>query len=194
MGRQLVLASTSPYRAELLGRLGLAFERTAPEQDETRDTTESPEDYVRRLAEGKAHSVIARYPEALVIGSDQTVVGVDGATVGKPGTPEGARAQLRAASGHTLTFLTAVTLLDALSGRYATEVVPFAVTFRDLDDHEIERYVDHDRPFDCAGAIRSEGMAPALFQRTDGEDPTALIGLPLIRTAALLRAFGVPVP
>jgi septum formation protein len=188
----LVLASTSPYRARLLGQLGLAFETAAPETDETRLADETASTMVARLARAKAAAVAATRPEAVVVGSDQCL-DLGGQVLGKPGDFDTALAQLRAASGRTAVFRTAVCVIGPGGTESDCEEVPFAVTFRQLDDDRIRRYLTHDRPFDCAGAIRSEGRALALMARTESTDPSALMGLPLIATSRLLEAAGLAV-
>lgn len=185
----LVLASTSPYRRELLARLGLPFETDAPEVDETPRPGEAPEALVRRLSEAKARAVAARHPGAVVIGSDQLAV-LDGRPVGKPGSFERAREQLRRASGRAVDFLTGLAVLDTRDGRLQLEVVPFRVVFRPLDEARIEAYLRRDKPWDCAGSFRSERLGVALFERMEGEDPNALVGLPLIRLVRMLEAVG----
>lgn len=190
MSRTLVLASTSPFRRELLARLGLPFEVDSPDIDETRRPGEPPQVLVLRLAEAKARAVAARHPGALVIGSDQ-VACIDDEVLGKPGDRARAIAQLARASGRSVLFQTGLCLLDAASGQAQTLVEPFRVHFRALARAQIESYVDRERPFQCAGSFKSEGLGIALFSRLDGEDPTALIGLPLIRLIALLEAAGV---
>jgi septum formation protein len=237
---RLVLASTSPYRAELLGRLGLPFERVRPEVDEAVLPGESPEALVRRLAQAKARAGAAGRADALVIGSDQVAV-IDGQVLGKPGSHARAMAQLRAASGRRVTFLTGLALADTRRAGEAaprggpgsaeprraepgapgaaggdapaagasatnpgpaqpgadgtisvrTEVVPFPVRFRSLEDAEIEAYLRAEQPYDSAGAFKSEGLGIALFEALEGDDPTALVGLPLIRLCAMLRAAGL---
>jgi MAF protein len=189
----LVLASTSPYRRELLGRLGLPFASARPDADESALPGESPEALVARLAELKARSVATDHPEALVIGSDQVAV-LDGAVIGKPGTPERAREQLARASGRQVSFLTGLCLLDAASGEARVLVEPFTVHFRELDAVRISRYVDTEQPYDCAGSFKSEGLGITLFTRLEGDDPNTLIGLPLIRLVDLLAERGVALP
>jgi len=189
----LVLASTSPYRRELLGRLGLPFTTARPNADETALPDESPEKLVYRLAEAKARSVAMSHPDALVIGSDQVAV-LDGAVIGKPGTPEKAREQLLRASGRGVHFLTGLCLLDAAKDEARTVVEPFTVHFRTLDDARIASYLEHEQPYDCAGSFKSEGLGIALFERLEGDDPNSLVGLPLIRLVSLLKEFGVSVP
>jgi len=187
---QLVLASTSIYRKELLNRLGLPFVTAAPQVDESLQPDESPQQLVRRLAEVKARAVAARYPDALIIGSDQ-VATVEGRILGKPGGHEQAVAQLRLASGKRLQFLTGLCLLNAHTGEAQVEVVPFTVVFRALDDRQIENYLRRERPYHCAGAFKSEALGIALCTRLTGDDPTALIGLPLIRLAGMLENEGL---
>lgn len=189
----LVLASTSPYRRELLGRLGLPFASARPEADESALPGELPEALVARLAERKARSVATHHPDALVIGSDQVAV-LDGEVIGKPGTPERAREQLARASGRQVRFLTGLCLLDASSGDARTLVEPFTVHFRNLDAACIARYVDAEQPYDCAGSFKSEGLGIALFARLEGDDPNSLVGLPLIRLVDLLAERGVELP
>jgi len=186
----LVLASTSPYRRELLARLGLPFEVEAPEVDETPLPGEAPEALVRRLSEAKARAVAARRRGAVVIGSDQVAV-LDGEVIGKPGSFERAREQLRRASGRAVDFLTGLAVLDTRDGRLRLEVAPFRVVFRPLDEARIEAYLRRDEPWNCAGSFRSERLGVALFERMEGEDPTALMGLPLIRLVRMLEAVGL---
>jgi len=190
--RRLVLASTSPFRKELLQRLGVAFETAAPNVDEAPLLGEAPEALVVRLAEAKAAAVAARFPDALVIGSDQVSVR-EGEILGKPGTRERAVAQLLAAAGKEVRFLTGLCVLNSATGERQMDVVPYAVRFRRLPRERIERYVDRERPFNCAGSIRSEGLGIALFESMRGEDPSALIGLPLIRLVSMLERAGLDV-
>ncbi|MBK1726423.1 septum formation protein Maf [Halorhodospira neutriphila] len=191
MHETLILASGSPYRRELLGRLGLPFEVAAPEIDETPRPAEPAQQTVRRLAAAKARAVAARRPEAVVIGSDQ-LAALDGEILGKPGTPERARAQLERASGREVAFLTAVAVARGDALEEALETV--TVRFRALDAETIARYVEADRPLDCAGAIRSEGLGAALLEAVESRDPAALVGLPLVRVAELLRRYGIRLP
>jgi septum formation protein len=190
--RPLVLGSTSRYRRELLDRLRLPFQVAAPGVDETPAPGETPLATALRLSEAKARAVASRFPVALVIGSDQ-VAECDGRPVGKPGNRDTAIAQLRMLSGRTVVFHTGLALVDAQSGRCQTAVVDIASTFRTLEHAEIESYVDREQPFDCAGSVRSEALGIALFERIVSDDPTALIGLPLIALARMLRAEGVAV-
>lgn len=186
----LVLASTSPFRRALLERIGLDFATSAPEVDERSHPGESPETLVMRLAQAKARAGAASHPGALVIGSDQ-VACIDGEILGKPGSRARAIAQLEKASGRTVTFYTGLCLLDSGTDRAQVECVPFRVHFRHLSRRQIEGYIDRERPFDCAGSFKSEGLGIALFQRLEGDDPNTLIGLPLIRLVAMLAAVGV---
>lgn len=189
----LVLASTSPFRRELLQRLGVTFQTASPDVDETRLPDESAEQLVRRLAQAKARAVATAHPGALIIGSDQVAV-LGERILGKPGNRERAREQLRAASGNTVRFLTGLCLLNASSGQAEVEVVPYGVTFRTLDDARIDRYLDCEQPYNCAGSFKSEGLGIALFARMEGSDPTALIGLPLITLVSMLARQGMPLP
>ena len=192
MTRQIILASSSPYRKELLARLGLPFAAIAPDIDETPLPGEPPEHLVGRLAVAKAQAIAERHPHALVIGSDQVAVH-RGRIVGKPGDHDRAVAQLRAASGQTVTLHTGLALVDADSGRAQSEVIPFRVVFRKLTDGQIERYLRKEQPYNCAGSVKSEGLGIALLERFDGDDPNTLIGLPLIRLVAMLEKEGVDV-
>lgn len=190
--RQLVLASTSRYRMALLGRLGMAFESASPGTDEQALPAEAPADTALRLARLKARAVAPRYPEALIIGADQ-VASCDGAILEKPGTHANAVRQLTALSGRTARFDTAVALLDARGGAMASRVVPCVVRFRELSAAQIEAYLVREQPYDCAGSAKSEGLGIALIAAIEGEDPTALIGLPLIALTEMLRQAGMPV-
>jgi septum formation protein len=190
---KIILASGSPYRQALLHRLGLDFEAVSPDIAETPLLGEMPAALAVRLALEKARAVANRRPGGLVIGSDQVAV-LEGRPLTKPGHREGAVGQLRRASGRRMEFFTAVCVLDAATGEARTELDLCSVQFRPLSDGEIERYVDREQPFDCAGSFKSEGLGIALFERFQGDDPNALIGLPLIRLVRLLEGFGVPVP
>lgn len=190
--RALILASTSRYRAELLRKLGLEFTARAPGVDETPQPGEPPEQLVRRLSEAKARAVAAGAGAALVIGSDQIAV-CDGRTLGKPGTPERAQEQLAALSGREVVFLTGLCLLDTATDTAQTAVDTTRVRFRSLTAAEIADYVAREQPLDCAGSFKSEGLGIALFEAIQGEDPNALIGLPLIELCRMLRAAGVRV-
>jgi septum formation protein len=189
----LILASTSAYRRELLARLGLPFEVAAPDVDESALPGEHPRDLALRLALAKARAVGAGRPDALVIGSDQ-VAAHERQTWGKPLERARALAQLREMSGRTIIFHTALCLLDTRSGAHALDCVPTEVGFRDLSAAEIERYVDREQPFHCAGSAKVESLGISLLRHVRGDDPTALIGLPLIALCGMLRAAGVAVP
>jgi septum formation protein len=193
MAPPLVLASSSIHRRTLLDRLPLDYEACKPDVDESRRPGEQPAAYVARLSREKAEAVAPRYPHALIIGSDQTAV-LDGNVLGKPGNRQRAMAQLRGASGRCVDFHTGLTLLNAASGNAQTEVVSNRVYFRRLDDDAIRRYLEHERPYDCAGSFKSEALGIALFERVEGDDPTALIGLPLIRLVTMLMNEGVRIP
>ncbi len=189
----LVLASTSRYRRELLARLALPFETAAPDVDETPRAGEAPRELALRLALEKAQAVAARKPQAIVIGSDQ-VADLHGQPLGKPGTHERAAAQLARMSGQTVLFHTAVAVVQASRGFAQSSLATVTVRFRALDAATIERYLLAEQPYDCAGSAKSEGLGIALLQAIESDDPTALIGLPLIRTAQLLRAAGLTLP
>jgi septum formation protein len=191
--RPLVLGSTSRYRRELLARLRLDFETVAPQVDETPRPGEAPAALARRLALDKARDVAARWPDAVVIGSDQ-VADLDGEPLGKPGTHARAAAQLRRMSGRTVIFHTALAVVCRATHFEQSDLAPVRVRFRALSDGEIERYLLAEQPYDCAGSAKSEGLGIALLDAIDSDDPTALIGLPLIRTARLLRAAGLTLP
>ncbi len=190
MSRTVILGSTSRYRAELLARLGIAFDKAAPDVDETPLPGETPEQIARRLALAKARAVAARFPDAVVIGSDQ-VADLAGTPLGKPGTHERAVQQLRAMRGQTVVFQTALAVVCQATGFEQADLAAVRVVFRDLTDDEIEHYLRAEQPYDCAGSAKSEGLGIALLERIDNDDPTALVGLPLIRTCRLLRAAGV---
>jgi len=190
MSRAVILGSTSKYRAELLGRLGIPFERAAPDVDETPLPGETPEQIARRLSLAKARAVAQKFPHAVVIGSDQ-VADLAGTPLGKPGTHERAVAQLRAMRGQTVIFQTALAVVCAETGFEQADLAAVEVVFRDLSDDEIEHYLRAEQPYDCAGSAKSEGLGIALLERINNDDPTALVGLPLIRTCRLLRAAGV---
>jgi septum formation protein len=189
----VLLASTSPYRRELLARLGIAFEAVAPGVDEAPRATELPVDRALRLAHEKAASVAARHPEALVIGSDQVAVRAD-TVLEKPGDATRSREQLALLSGHSARFYTACALLAPRAGPHLAHVDTTTVTFRPLTDEEIARYVERERPYDCAGAFKAEALGVTLLEAIETQDPTALIGLPLIWLAGALRSAGYPLP
>lgn len=189
-GRKLVLGSTSPYRRELLQRLRIAFDVASPEVDEAALPGESPAALSVRLADAKAAAVAKRFPEAVVIGSDQ-VADLDGQALGKPGNHGNAVVQLRTMSSKTVVFHTAVTVRCGATGFCASDRAEVRVRFRKLSDREIESYLYAEQPYDCAGSAKSEGLGISLLDAIDSDDPTALIGLPLIRTCQLLRAAGL---
>lgn len=186
----LILGSTSRYRRELLERLRIPFEVCAPQVDETPLPDEGPAALAQRLAMAKAQAVAAEHPEAIVIGSDQ-VADLQGECIGKPGTHEKARAQLRTMSGKTVVFQTAVAVVCAARHIALHDLAPVRVKFRPLSDVEIENYLLAEQPYDCAGSAKSEGLGICLLSAIESDDPTALIGLPLIRTARMLRQAGL---
>jgi septum formation protein len=186
----LILASTSRYRHELLQRLRLPFTVEAPHTDETPQPGEAPAALALRLALAKAQVVAAQHPAAAVIGSDQ-VADLHGEPIGKPGDFDGAVQQLRRMSGQQVVFQTAVAVVRSDRGFARALLAPVTVTFRSLTDAEIERYLALDQPFDCAGSAKSESLGVALLERIDSDDPTALVGLPLMRTCHLLREAGI---
>ena len=193
-GRALVLGSTSRYRRELLERLRIPFIVESPDVDETPLSGESPRELALRLALAKARAVARRHPQAVVIGSDQ-VADLHGEPLGKPGTHERALVQLRRMRGQVVVFQTAVAVVCDATEFEQLELAPVSVRFRSLeeglDDAEIERYLRAEQPYDCAGAAKSEGLGIALLSQIDNDDPTALVGLPLIRTCRMIRAAGV---
>ena len=188
--RPLVLGSTSRYRRALLERLQLPFEVAAPDVDETGRPAESPRSLALRLALAKAHAVSKRFPQAVVIGSDQ-VADLAGVALGKPGNHDRAVEQLRRMRGQSVVFQTAVAVVCRDSGFEQVDLAAVRVRFRDLGDDEIEAYLLAEQPYDCAGSARSEGLGIALLDAIENDDPTALVGLPLIRTCRMLRAAGV---
>lgn len=190
--RPLILASTSVYRRQLLERLRIPFDVQASHVDETPQPGESPEQMATRLALAKAHSVAALHPGAVVIGSDQ-VADLHGQALGKPGSHERALAQLQAMRGQTVIFQTALAVVCQDSGFVQYDLAPVRVTFRFLTDAQIEAYLLAETPYDCAGSAKSEGLGIALLERIYSDDPTALIGLPLIRTCRLIEAAGISV-
>ena len=189
--RRLLLASTSKYRKALLERLGLAFEMASPAVDEQALAGEAPADTALRLAVLKATAMKDRFPDALIIGSDQ-VAALGAERLDKPGSHDNAVRQLRALSGRTAAFHTAVALLDARNGRMQSQVVECRVTFRTLDDARIEAYLRREQPYDCAASAKAEGLGIALIARLQTDDPTSLIGLPLIALSAMLENAGLP--
>jgi len=189
---QIVLASTSKYRRELLTRLGLPFEMASPDVDEIPLPDEAPQDTARRLAVAKARAVAAHFPRAIVIGSDQVAV-LEGLRLGKPENHANALLQLKAMRAKEVVFHTALCVYAAASGQVQTRVVPYYVRFRDFSDAQIEHYLRREQPYDCAGSARSEGLGIALIAAMRGDDPNALIGLPLIALTEMLAAQGVSV-
>jgi septum formation protein len=190
--RPLILASTSPYRRELLERLRVPFSVVSPQVDEEPTRDETPRQTALRLAQAKARAVAEHHPQAVVIGSDQ-VANLEGHPIGKPGTHERAVEQLRAMRGKSVVFHTALAVQCVAAGHAAADIADVRVTFRVLDDIAIERYLRLEQPYDCAGSAKSEALGIALLERIDSDDPTALVGLPLIRTARMLRAAGIDV-
>ena len=188
--RRLILGSTSRYRRELLQRLHIPFEVISPDVDESQHASETPEQLARRLALAKARAVAANFPDAVVIGSDQ-VADLAGQALGKPGTHAKAVDQLRLMRGQCLVFHTAVAVVCLQSGFEQTDLAAVTVQFRALSDTEIENYLQAEQPYDCAGSAKSEGLGIALLDAINSDDPTALIGLPLIRTCRMLRSAGV---
>lgn len=189
----IVLASTSRYRRELLSRLQIPFVTVNPEVDEEVHAGESPEAMAIRLATAKAIAVASSNPDAIIIGCDQVAV-ARGKVVGKPGNRQNAERQLRELSGEEVLFFTALSVHNSAVGKTSTRVVPCRVAFRVLDDATIERYLDREQPFDCAGSAKSEGLGVALIRRMECEDPNALIGLPLIALVDMLGEHGVRIP
>lgn len=189
---KLYLASTSPFRREILSKLSLPFETLSPDVDETPLANESPEQLVERLSIAKARAIASKLSKGLVIGSDQVAV-IDGKILGKPGNHDNAVKQLQNASGKTVTFLTGLCLFNAATNNMQVEVVPFNVVFRELTPEQIENYLLKEQPYNCAGSFKSEGLGITLFERLEGDDPNTLIGLPLIRLVRMLEAEGVEV-
>jgi septum formation protein len=191
-GPTLVLASTSRYRRALLDRLGLPYAAVAPDADEAPLPGEAPAATALRLAEAKARSVAGAFPRALIVGSDQ-VADADGTVVGKPGSAAAARQQLALLSGRSVVFHTGLALLDARTGACQTAMVDVRSRFRRLTAGEIDAYLEREQPWDCAGSVKSEALGIALFEAIESDDPTALIGLPLIRLTSMLKVAGVSV-
>jgi len=192
MINKIVLASTSPFRKQLLDKLDIEFITVSPDIDETVLPNETPEQLVARLSEAKAKILADQYPDALIIGSDQVAV-VDGQILGKPLVHEKAFEQLKRASGKRVAFLTGLCVYNTKSKRSQVDVVPYYVVFRDLTDKQIDNYLQREQPYNCAGSFKSEGLGIALFERLEGEDPNTLIGLPLIRLVRMLESEGYPV-
>lgn len=189
---QLILASTSPFRKTILEKLGLPFECAAPHTDETAEQGETPNKLVERLAIAKAQAVATNYADALVVGSDQVAV-IDNKIVGKPGDFDNAFEQLKEASGKRVTFFTGLCLMNTRTGKIQSTVAHYHVVFRYLRDSQIKNYLHAEKPYNCAGSFKSEGMGITLFERLEGDDPNTLIGLPLIRLNAMLEIEGMPV-
>ena len=190
--QKLVLASTSPYRRDLLERLRIPFETVSPDLDESALPGEAPQQTALRLAEGKARAVSASFPQALLIGSDQVAV-LKGRAIGKPGNHATAVEQLLAMRGQSVVFHTAVCVLNTATGKVQIEDVPTSVTLRHLEPAQVERYLEIETPYDCAGSARIESLGIGLVERVTSDDPTALIGLPLIALCRMLRNEGLDV-
>lgn len=189
----LLLASSSVYRRDLLARLRLDFSCSAPDIDESHRPDEPAVELVKRLSLEKAQALAASHPNHLIIGSDQVAV-LNDHIIGKPHTFDKARQQLLDASGASVTFLTGLTLLNSQTGEHQTDCVPFTVHMRTLSTEQIERYLHTEQPYDCAGSFKAEGLGVSLFQRTEGDDATSLVGLPLIRLVDMLMNAGVAIP
>ncbi|MCH7882266.1 MAG: septum formation protein Maf [Proteobacteria bacterium] len=192
LSTKLILASSSPYRKALLGRLHLDFDCYSPDIDETRLDNEAASDYVRRLAEQKALALGDRFTDAVIIGSDQCAL-LDDRILGKPGNYENALKQLKAAQGKTIVFHTGVCVLHAAKGFKQVDDIIYSVEFRHLSDQQLSHYLQVEQPYQCAGSIQSEGYGACLFSKMYGDDPTALVGLPLIRLIAMLESAGIAI-
>lgn len=190
--QQLILASSSPFRAELLAKLGLPFDAISPDIDEQALTDESPELLVLRLSEQKAQAIATKYPDALIIGSDQVAV-LDGEILGKPGNHQSAVQQLQAASAKKIRFLTGLALLNSKTGEMQSVVEPFEVSFKTLTFDQIDFYLKQEQPYQCAGSFKSEGFGISLFSKLNGNDPNSLIGLPLIQLISMMKKQGIDV-
>lgn len=186
----IILASSSPYRRELLAKLTLPFDSSSPDIDESAKDKESPHQLVERLAQEKAKKVAETYPNALIIGSDQVAI-IDDVIMTKPHTHENAIQQLKQSSGRTVTFLTSLCLLNSQTEQVQSSVTPYSVEFLDLSEAQIESYLQKEKPYHCAGSFKSEGLGITLFKRFHGEDPNSLIGLPLISLTHMLRQEGI---
>lgn len=189
---RLILASSSPFRKELLSRLEIPFESVSPDIDEGAKNNETPQQLVERLAVEKARAIAKHHHNALVIGSDQVAVHGNN-IVGKPRDHEHAVEQLRQASGQTITLYTGLALINSSSGNVQSEVVPYSVVFRQLSDEIIENYLHREQPYNCAGSLKSEGLGIVLLEKFIGDDPSTLIGLPLIRLTRMLENEGLVV-
>ncbi|TQF71450.1 Maf family protein [Pseudoalteromonas luteoviolacea] len=192
MNTPIILASSSPFRQQILKKIGLPFDSFSPDIDESPIALESPESLVYRLSEAKAKSAINRYEKGIVIGSDQVAV-FDNQILGKPHTKENAIKQLSMFSGQTVTFYTGLSLYCIEKNKSITKVVPFYVHFRTLSERQISNYLDAEQPYNCAGSFKSEGLGICLFEKLEGEDPNTLIGLPLIELTKSLAEFGIDV-
>ncbi len=190
--QQLILGSSSPFRAELLSKLGLPFETASPDIDEQPFQNEQPRDLVKRLSEQKAQAIATHYPNALIIGSDQVAI-LDNAILGKPGNHQNAVQQLLAASGKTVYFVTGLALINSRTGNIQSSVESYSVEFKDLSLQQIEFYLNKEQPYQCAGSFKSEGFGISLFNKLSGDDPNTLIGLPLIRLTEMLKAEGIDI-
>jgi len=189
---KLILASTSPFRKAILDKLGIEFDTASPKTDETALENEAPQTLVERLSIAKAKVIADKVDNALVIGSDQVSV-IDGEIIGKPHTHENAIKQLQKASGKTVTFYTGLCLYNAATGQYQSEVVPFDVIFRELDDRLINAYLKKETPYNCAGSFKSEALGIILFEKLQGDDPNTLMGLPLIQLVKMLEKENYPI-
>jgi septum formation protein len=188
---KLVLSSTSPFRKSLLDRLNLAYETDSPDIDESPLENESIESMVVRLAEGKARAVVNRHPESLIIGSDQSAV-LNNQPLTKPGGYDRAFQQLKDASGQKIVFQTGLCLLNSKTGQSQSACIPYTVVFKNLTDQQISNYLKQEEPYNCAGSFKSEALGIALFERFEGDDPNALIGLPLIKLVEMLNNENMP--
>jgi len=189
---RIVLGSSSPFRKSLLEKLDLSFDCDSPDIDETPMKDEHPRDMVARLAKEKANAIAERHPQSIIIASDQCAT-LDGEIIGKPGDHDNAVAQLKKASGRTVTFYTSLCVFNAGTNQYEETVEPFYVYFRELTDDQITTYLEKEEPYNCAGSFKSEGLGIALFDRLEGNDPNTLIGLPLIQLVRMLERFQVNV-
>ena len=189
----LVLASTSPFRQQILRKLNIDFIVDSPEVNEEALDNESPVELVKRLSKSKALAVANRHPQALIIGSDQVAV-LDREILGKPHSHENAVKQLKAATGKRVKFLTGLCLYNSATQKTQVACVPFVVHFRQLNDEQIDRYLAHDQPYNCAGSFKSEGLGISLFEKMEGDDPNTLIGLPLIELIRMLHNEGIEIP
>ncbi len=190
--KPIILGSSSPFRKALLDKLQLEFSTDSPDIDETPMKDEQPKDMVLRLAKAKAEAIAERHPQSIIIASDQCAT-LDGKIIGKPGDHASAVEQLKAASGRAVTFYTSLCVMDSALQKQEVTVVPYHVYFRQLTDVQIERYLEKEEPYNCAGSFKSEGLGISLFERLEGDDPNTLIGLPLIQLIDMLENFGVDV-